>query len=96
MKKIFLALITVLLFCGAAFGAGPVKMEKTITVKDPEYQYHKPKFHALSDGVRDFWYICIDGYVYVCSYYRLAQLIVRDEDGLPVPAECPACKEKKQ
>lgn len=95
MKKIFLALITVLLFCGAAFGAGPVKMEKTITVEDPEYQYRKPKLHDLSEGFMNFKYICIDGYVYISSYYKLSQLIERDEDGLPVPVECSVCKEKK-
>lgn len=96
MKKIMALALAVFLTAGTAFAAGPVKTEKTVTVADPEYQYHKPKLHDLSDDFRNFRYICIDGYVYVCSYYKLSQLIERDEDGLPVPAECPLCKDGRK
>lgn len=44
-------------------------------------------------GDVEMYYICVDGYVFVVmdgnSHANgLAQLIVRDETGLPVPARC--------
>lgn len=91
MKRAVIA-IAMLMCAGTAFAAGPVTTKQTVTVAEPEYPYQDPKAHCLSEKTSGYYYICIDGYVYVNSYYKLAQLIVRDEEGLPVPAECPVCK----
>lgn len=92
MKRAVIA-IAMLMCAGTAFAAGPVTTKQTVTVSEPEYPYQIPKRHDLSEGVGYLYqYTCIDGYVFVNAHHKLAQLIVRDEEGLPVPAECPVCK----
>ena len=97
MKKLLVLMLAGLLCAESAYAFGPVKTQETVTYDEPEYPFEVPKMHYLSDDNlrRTYRYVCIDGYVYVSSYYKLAQILKTSDSGNLTPIICPICSEKK-
>lgn len=78
MKKILVAMLGVLMCAGTCFGG------------EEKFPYDVPEVEYLSPGITEsFYYVCVDGYVFVLrTRGGLAQLIEKDEDGLPTPVKC--------
>lgn len=98
MKKLLVLVLAGLLCAESAYALGPVKTQETVTYDEPEYPFEVPKMHYLSDDKlrRAYRYVCIDGYVYVSSYYRLSQVLKTSNSGNLTPIRCPICLEKEK
>lgn len=93
----WIMMLAVLMYSsGAAFAAGPVPTDKEFN-ENTRFEYEEPRVDRMSEFERNVAYYCIDGYVYLkgsSSHGPLAQIIIKDADGLPVPMTC-RNKEKK-
>ena len=98
MKKLLVLVLAGLLSAESAYALGPVKTQEIVTYDEPEYPFEVPKMHYLSDDKLrgTYRYACIDGYVYVSSYYKLAQVLKTSNSGNLAPIRCPICLEKEK
>lgn len=90
MKKLLVLVLAGLLCAESAYAFGPVYTQ------DVEYTFEAPREHTLSKRFDSpFRYICIDGYVFIASRYKLSQVFQTSDSGNLAPIICPICSEKK-
>ena len=91
MKKLLVLVLVGLLCAESAYALGPVKTQ------DVEYIFEAPKEHSLSKRFESpYRYICIDGYVFIASRYKLSQIFQTSNSGNLAPIRCPICLEKEK
>ena len=90
MKKFLVLMLAGLLCAESAYAFGPVKTQ------DVEYIFEAPREHTLSKRFDSpFKYICLDGYVFIASRYKLSQVFQTSDSGNLTPIICPICSGKK-